>query len=97
MFSRFARMRSARERDFSMDLVCTNCGEPWSLDYVLHDAPDDFSRSGAAIIGCPCCKDRKCELTKEERERLSAARELGELLGDDVDGYACQLEDMGLT
>ena len=80
-----------------MDLVCTSCGEPWDMDYVLHDEPEGFERKGAAIVSCPCCKDRKTPLSKEEKERLSAARELGELFGDDVDGYAAQLEDMGLT
>lgn len=80
-----------------MDLVCTSCSEPWDLYYVLHDEPHEFTRSGAGIIKCPCCKDRTTELTKEERERLAAARELGELLGDDVDGYAAELEDLGLT
>lgn len=82
-----------------MDLVCTTCGEPWDLDYVLHDEPEGFTRQGAAIVSCPCCPERKHgkDLDAEARERLSAARELGELLGDDVDGYAAELEDLGLT
>ena len=80
-----------------MDLICTSCGEPWEMDYALHDNPGEFKRTGAAIVHCPCCKDRKTALSKEEQEKLLAARELGILLGDDVDGYACQLEDMGLT
>jgi hypothetical protein len=82
-----------------MDLVCTQCGEPWDLDYVLHDEPEGFTRQGAAIVSCPCCKERGHgkELDAEARERLSAARERGELLGDDVDGYAAELEDLGLT
>jgi hypothetical protein len=82
-----------------MDLVCTTCGEPWDLDYVLHDEPEGFERKGAAIVGCPVCKERQHgkDLDPEVRERLSAARELGQLLGDDVDGYAAELEDLGLT
>lgn len=80
-----------------MDLVCTSCGEPWSTDYVLHDEPEGFTREGAAIVSCPCCKERKGKLSKEEREKLAAARDLGQLLGDDVDGYAAELEDLGLT
>lgn len=82
-----------------MDLVCTTCGEPWDLDYVLHDEPEGFTRQGVAIVSCPCCKERGYgkDLDAEARERLSAARELGQLLGDDVDGYAAELEDLGLT
>ena len=80
-----------------MDLVCTSCGEPWDLDHVLHEEPELFTRAGAAIVACPCCKSRTGELTTEERAKLAAARELGELLGDDVDGYAAELADLGLT
>jgi hypothetical protein len=82
-----------------LDLVCTTCGEPWDLDYVLHEEPDGFVRKGAAIVSCPCCKERQHgkKLSKEERQRLEAARALGELAGDDVDGHAADLEDLGLT
>jgi len=79
-----------------MDLVCCTCGEPWDMDHVLHEEPELFSRAGAAIVSCPCCTERKEPLTEAERERLAAARELGELLGDDVDGYAAMLEDLRL-
>lgn len=82
-----------------MDLVCTTCGEPWDLDYVLHDEPEGFTRQGVAIVACPCCKERGHgkDLDPKARERLSAARELGQLFGDDVDGYAAEIEDLGLT
>lgn len=82
-----------------MDLICTNCGEPWDLDYVLHDEPEGFTRKGSAVIFCPCCSERNQgkDLDPSQRERLEAARELGQLLGDDVDGYAAELEDLGLT
>ena len=80
-----------------MDLVCCSCGEPWDLDYVLHDESEAFTREGAAIVSCPCCPETRPELTAGEEQRLAAARELGALLGDDVDGYAAELEDLGLT
>jgi hypothetical protein len=81
-----------------MDILCTNCGEPWDTDTVLHDDPKDFVRRGAAVIRCPACpKDGSHpKLSEDERERLLAARDLGELLGDDVDGYAAELADLGL-
>jgi hypothetical protein len=79
-----------------MDLICTHCGEPWDMDAVLHDEPQNFKRSGAAIVACPACKENGPAPT-DLREKLVAAREVGELLGDDVDGYAAELEDLGLT
>ena len=36
-------------------------------------------------------------MSAEENERLAAARELGRLLGGDVDGYAGDREGLGLT
>ena len=75
-----------------MDLICTNCGEPWDMDTVLHDEPEEFTRRGAAIVHCPACKENG-EAPPELREKLLAAREAGDLLGDDVDGYAAMLED----
>lgn len=82
-----------------MDLICTSCGEPWDLDHVLHEEPEGFTRDGAAIVSCPCCKERGQgkNLGSKAREKLAAARELGRLLGDDVNGYAAELEDLGLT
>lgn len=77
-----------------MDLVCTSCGEPWDMDYVLHEEPEAFTREGSAIVSCPCCPEQKGKVTAKQRERLEAARELGQLLGDDVDGYAAELENM---
>ena len=80
-----------------MDIVCCGCGEPWGLDYVLHEEPEGFVREGAAIVACPCCGSSDRHLSAEEQERLAAARELGMLFGDDVDGYAAELEDLGLS
>jgi hypothetical protein len=77
-----------------MDLICTSCGEPWDLDYVLHEEPEAFEKKGSAIVSCPCCPEKKSKVTEKQRLRLDAARELGELLGDDVDGYAAELEDL---
>lgn len=79
-----------------MDLICTTCGEPWDLDTVLHDEPDEFKRSGAAILRCPSCPEDGSapELDSETRAKLLAARELGELLAHDVDGYASELSEL---
>jgi hypothetical protein len=81
-----------------MDLICVNCGEPWDMDHVLHDASEDFVRKGGVITRCPCCpKTGKPKLDDKTRMKLEAAAEIGEILGDDVDGLAAMLEDFGLT
>ena len=79
-----------------MDLICTSCGEPWDMDTVLHDEPHEFTKEGPVITACPCCKanDYGRKLSKVQRDKLAAAREVGGLLGDDVHGYAAMLEDL---
>ena len=77
-----------------MDLICSRCGEPWDLDYVLHEAPDEFDRRGGLIRACPCCHGEEPEtMPAEKREKLAAVATVAELLGDDVDGLAALLED----
>jgi hypothetical protein len=82
-----------------MDIICTHCGEPWEMDYVLHDAPEEFKRKGGVITHCPSCpKDgSKPKLDEKTEIKLEAAKEIGELLGDDIDGVAAMLEDFGLV
>ncbi len=80
-----------------MDLICTNCGEPWEMDYVFHDDPEAFTRKHGAIVACPCCPTKPPKHNKATRERLAAARELAYILEDDPDGYAAMLEDFGLV
>ena len=79
-----------------MDLICTNCGEPWDLDHVLHEAePQDFERDGGLITRCPSCDENlKTPLSEERRKELERLATLAEYFGDDVDGFACFLEDI---
>ena len=79
-----------------MDLVCTRCGEPWHMDHVLHDEPEEFQREGGVILRCPCCRTKPAKLSVEERARLNTIQALGEVLGDDIDGFAAALEDFDL-
>ena len=79
-----------------MDLLCTRCGEPWDLDYILHEAPSEFTRKGGLIEHCPSCPGELPKLDPAMRERLAVVKELAELLGDDVDGLAAELQDFGL-
>jgi hypothetical protein len=95
-----------------MDLICTNCGEPWEFDYVLHEAPDEFKRTKdimshskytgenpqytGNIIACPACEGKPQQLSENEKTRLMCIAEMAEMLGDDVDGTASMIEDFGL-
>ena len=79
-----------------MDLVCIRCGEPWDMDYVLHEDPKAFKRHGGRIDHCPCCPKHKPKHSAKQQARLDAIAELANLLGDDVDGLAGTLDDFGL-
>ena len=95
-----------------MDLYCSRCGEPYEVDYVMHDMKIlervDFNTGK----GCPSCKERKicdrknkcsdceqngsdgCHSKMFKRPfRAEAAAMLHDLLGDDVDGIAAEMED----
>lgn len=82
-----------------MDLICTTCGEPWGMDHVIHECPEDFTRTHGVIEKCPACKYHKDNtpggacVSKAKREIIA---ELGFLLGDDIDALATSIEDMGL-
>ena len=78
-----------------MDLICTCCGEPWDVTYVLHEEPDGFDRKGGLIRACPCCHGKEPEdMTDDRRSRLQAVAAAAELLGDDVDGLAALIDDL---
>lgn len=76
------------------DLMCVNCGEPWDMDYVLYEEPEEFVRSGAAIMGCPACSIHKEPIVSLEKRRAVAV--VAELMGDDIDGAVGFLEDFGV-
>lgn len=80
-----------------MDLVCIRCGEPWDMDYVLHDDPGAFKRRGGRIERCPCCPKETPRHSAKEQGRLETVAALADLLGDDVDGLAATLEDLELV
>lgn len=76
-----------------MDIICTNCGEPWDTLYVRHEAKEGFSQVGPVIVSCPCCEGRPQLLSPEQREYLATVRQISVLLGDDIDDVAACLED----
>lgn len=92
-----------------MDIYCIACGEPWDND-CLHDEAEvsgrtytdvarDFRVRGCSALrlayGASCSTpstqtDRTFGLTRQD-----AAGALYDILGDDMDGAAAMLEDMG--
>lgn len=80
----------------TMDLVCTRCGEPWDIAYVLQEEPDAFRRKGGLIQRCPSCPTAKPQHDPETKLKLVTVAAMAELMGDDVDGLAAVLEDSGL-
>ena len=102
-----------------MDVYCARCGEPWELDYVLHELPKEtdlagkhntngrpdnalraelgaegwkFGQSLAHVTHCPACKYHRDE--DIDNTRAEAYSALADVLGDDLDGFAAEMEDL---
>ena len=78
-----------------MDIFCPVCGEPWDLD-ELHDVPGipfEAARRGFAAEGCGVFGTKHNSTIDSDRATKSAV--LHELLGDDIDGIASLMEDLG--
>ena len=81
-----------------MDMVCLTCGEAWDMDYVLHDAPHEFTRRHSRIDRCPACPATgRPSLSAAEQERFAMIAEIADLCGTDIDAFAAELEDLGLA
>ena len=86
-----------------MDLLCPKCSEPWDND-TLHEmveegafpnydaAAKDFRKNGCETFG----SSHNAALAKGRPFAAQAASALYDILGDDMDGAAAMLEDMGL-
>jgi hypothetical protein len=73
-----------------MDLYCKRCGEPYDYYHIEHDI-DPFERGQFYRgEGCQSCKGK--EVTKRPF-RAMAMEALHEVLGDDIDGLAAELDD----
>ena len=74
-----------------MDLYCKRCGEPWEFYGVFHgDMTDEEKDRFLSGKGCPSCYGKEVG-NRPFRAELTAA--LHEVLGDDIDGLASELED----
>ena len=74
-----------------MDVYCKRCGEPWDLYGVEHgDMNADERTLFWAGKGCPACFGKAVE---NQPLRAQITEALHEVLGDDIDGLAAELED----
>ena len=74
-----------------MDLYCKRCGEPWDYYGVMHgDLTDEERERFRKGEGCPACYGKAVE-KKPFRAELAAVME--DVLGDDLDGVAAEMED----
>ncbi len=75
-----------------MDLYCQNCGEPWEMYYVYNDMETVDKKYFMSGQGCEYCHGKP---VKDKPLAASAMSALQDILGDDVDGIAAELEDLG--
>jgi hypothetical protein len=82
-----------------MDILCHRCGEPWDTD-TFHDVAEELGITWQKAVarfrkmGCEGIPgERRCEATYRNGPAIAA---LGEMLGDDVDGFAAMCEDFAL-
>lgn len=74
-----------------MDLYCKRCGEPWDYYGVMHgDLTDEERERFRQGEGCPACFGKPVE-KKPFRAELATVME--DILGDDLDGVASEMED----
>lgn len=74
-----------------MDLYCPRCGEPYDSYEVRHEFEPDERKAFFAGDGCPCCIGKP---VAEKPFIADAASAIYDVLGHDLDGAACELEDL---
>lgn len=77
-----------------MDLHCTTCGEPHDMD-CLHE-PEEYGLTveGHMIVKCSACawhEKRGFPL----KDLAAKAAAMHDIMGDDIDGVASMMGDMG--
>ncbi len=82
-----------RERR-KMDLYCQVCGEPWDFFSLTDDMSENEAQNFKSGNGCPCCKGVKPKnMSKRDRNVTQISKMMFDVLGDDIDGIACEMED----
>ena len=76
-----------------MDLYCKRYGEPYDFFHVQDEMQGTEGRRSYDVDGCPA---RYGKEIKRRPCRAQAMEALHEILGDDLDGLAAELEDAEL-
>jgi hypothetical protein len=93
-----------------MDVHCTSCREPWEFLYLMDDvkrapagSPDAQGfvfdpPASVNVVECPACpRDHRGTVISRAPTGDDLVRAaLADLLGDDVDGFAAECEDLGI-
>lgn len=77
-----------------MDLHCTTCGEPHEIECLQE--PDEYGLTlqGNMIVKCDACEwHRKRGFPLKGTANTASA--MHDIMGDDIDGIASMMEDMG--
>jgi len=74
-----------------MDIYCKRCGEPFELLGITDDFTPDERNHFWVGEGCPCCYGKPVPETRPLRCEVQSVLE--DLLGDDHDGLAAEMED----
>lgn len=86
-----------------MDVYCGKCGEPYDTYSVRLELGDDHPSHSNVLAakdfkagkGCPCCKWGAT--APKERPAIAELSQVAmDLSGEDLDGAACDLEDLGM-
>jgi len=83
-----------------VDLLCQRCGEPWDFFYITDEMTEEERRDFHAGRGCPCCCKKATadiHLSPRQQEATEVQAILRDVLGDDIDGLAAEMEDFGFT
>jgi len=83
-----------------MDLLCQRCGEPYEVFYITDEMTEEERKDFHAGTRCPsCCKKTAADihLSPRQQEAVEIQSVLRDVLGDDIDGLAAEMEDCGLT
>ena len=81
-----------------MDVYCSRCGEPYDVFSLTDDMTKEERADFHAGRGCPCCRntpDDAIDLSERQKDLLTVQSALKTVLGDDIDGLAAELEDLG--
>jgi hypothetical protein len=82
-----------------MDIVCPPCGEPYDLDelHAVADVLDITFDEAWRLFRTKGCREVFDNPSCVPDDHYLERREVADLMGSDVDGYASACEDFGLA